>query len=146
MEMEVTKLTDTATLPTYGSDEAAGMDLYADESYSPHRPMELWPGDKQLIKTGISVAIPNGFYGRIAPRSGLAHKHGIDVMAGVVDSDYRGEIGVILINLGKDKVTFSAGDRIAQMIITPCARAELTEVNELSTTDRGDGGYGSTGT
>ncbi len=137
-------LTDTATLPTYGSEEAAGMDLHVDLGGTGEK-AALLPGERRLFKTGISVALPARFYGRIAPRSGLAYKKGIDVMAGVIDSDYRGEIGVILINHGDDDFQINHGDRIAQMIITPYHTAMPEPVEELPDTERGAGGFGSTG-
>jgi len=142
-----------ATLPTYGSEQAAGMDLYADlhprdaDQEFPNLEFvhELKPGERKLVKTGISTVIPNNFYGRVAPRSGLAYKHGIDVMAGVIDSDYRGEIGVILINHGDEPFIIKHGDRIAQMIITPYLTLDPVPYQELPDTDRGEGGFGSTG-
>lgn len=137
-------LTNTATLPTYGSEEAAGMDLCVDLE-EVGKTAALLPGERRLFKTGISVALPARFYGRIAPRSGLAYKHGIDVMAGVIDSDYRGPVGVILINHGNDMFDITHGDRIAQMIITPYHTAMPELVEELPDTERGAGGFGSTG-
>lgn len=128
-----------AHAPTYGSEYAAGADLYANESF------EILPGHRALIKTGVRMEIPSGFYGRIAPRSGLAYKNGIDVMAGVIDSDYRGDIGVILINLGETDFTIQTGDRIAQMIIEKYYRYPFCVVESLEETTRGDNGFGSTG-
>jgi dUTP pyrophosphatase len=102
-----------------------------------------------LIKTGISVAVPNGTYGRIAPRSGLALKNGIDVMAGVIDADYRGDVGVILVNLGSSPFTINPGDRIAQLILEKIeyntSVQEIGEADDLSPTSRGANGFGSTG-
>ena len=148
-------LTKCATVPTYGSEEAAGMDLYYDAyseigpDVSEFKSLTLMniikPGERALFKTGISVALPPFHYGRIAPRSGLAYKSGIDVMAGVIDSDYRGEIGVILINHGDEDFQVSHGDRIAQMIITPYVTATPYVVEDLDDTGRGSGGFGSTG-
>jgi len=142
-----------ASPPTYGSPEAAGMDLYADlHPRDVDHPLshlefvhELKPGERKLVKTGVQVAIPVGSYGRIAPRSGLAYKHGIDVLAGVIDSDYRGEIGVILINFGDEPFIIKHGDRIAQMIITPHLTLVPVAYEELPETGRGGGGFGSTG-
>ena len=136
------KLHHDAIEPTYGSAHAAGMDLCA---CLPDGAIALQPGRRQLIKTGLAMAIPTGFYGRIAPRSGLAYKNGIDVLAGVVDEDYRGDIGVILINLGTEQFVVDHGDRIAQLLIEPVARGNLLEVPQLPETNRGDGGFGSTG-
>lgn len=147
-------LNDNAVIPTYGSEHAAGMDLYADlrprdtdgmKFKNLHFVHILEPGERKLFKTGISVNIPDFHYGRIAPRSGLAYKHGIDVMAGVIDNDYRGEIGVILINHGDEPFTIEHGDRIAQMIITPFTHAAPEVVEDLDDTVRGSGGFGSTG-
>ncbi len=132
-------LTENATIPTYGSEDAAGMDLYAAETVT------VPAGEHRLIKTDIAMAIPQDFYGRIAPRSGLAYKKGIDVFAGVIDSDYRGNIGVILFNSASEDFVAEQGDRIAQMIITPYERAALVPVEVLPETVRGSGGFGSTG-
>jgi dUTP pyrophosphatase len=136
-----------ATLPTYGSDTAAGMDLCANFGDEPGSAYNLEPGARKLFKTGIAAAIPEGYYGRIAPRSGLAYKHGIDVLAGVIDNDYRGDIGIILINFGNADFVVKHGDRIAQMIITPCEMASPMTIvqDELPEAGRGDGGFGSTG-
>lgn len=145
MELQIT-LIPGATCPTRGSKWSAGLDLSA---YLPEGPVFLRPGERSLIRTGVTLAIPHGFYGRIAPRSGLALRHGIDVMAGVIDSDYRGEVQVMLINHdGVDSVgNFVAthGDRIAQLIIEQVGMFDPKIVTELSETKRGDNGYGSTG-
>jgi dUTP pyrophosphatase len=138
--IQIKKLLDTATIPTRGSDFAAGYDLYATENYL------LQPLERKLFKTGISMAIPPGRYGRIAPRSGLAFKDGIDTMAGVIDEDYRGDIGVILINLGQVPKGIQAGDKIAQIIIENYTAASFTEVQDLPASVRADGGFGSTDT
>jgi dUTP pyrophosphatase len=122
-------------LGTYG---AAGFDLKAAQDGVIKR------GERHLIKTNIRMAIPKGYYGRIAPRSGLALKYGLVVLAGVIDSDYRGEIGVILRNTGIEDFEFKYGDRIAQIIIERCF-TNLTKVESLDDTDRGAGGFGSTG-
>jgi dUTP pyrophosphatase len=130
-----------AFLPIRGSKEAAGYDLSAcDDFYIPS-------GGKSLVSTGISVAIPYGYYGRIAPRSSLAWKHHIDVGAGVVDSDYRGEVKVVLFNHGEKEFKITRGDRIAQLIITKISLPPICEVTveELNDTERGKGGFGSTG-
>ena len=139
MKIYVKKLREDAYLPTRGSANAAGLDLYAvDEVVIP-------PGGRALVKTGISVAVEHGTYFRIAPRSGLALKHGIDTMAGVVDSDYRGEICVILSNLNDASFQVMKGDRIAQGIVEVIQLAEVVEVDDLDSTDRGSNGFGSTG-
>ena len=98
-----------------------------------------------MVPTGLAAEIPPGFYGRVAPRSGLAVKHGIDVLAGVIDADYRGELKVPLINLGQQTVSFDAGERIAQLIIVPVVQAQFEIVDEFVASDRGEGGFGSTG-
>ena len=153
MNLPVQLLNEHATVPTYGSASAAGMDLYANfhgdaqlrkPSPEGHAKM-IAPGERYLIKTGISVAIPEGYYGRVAPRSGLAYKNGFDVLAGVVDSDYRGDVGVILINLGDKAVPVSHGDRIAQFVIEKIGRFEPEVVDSLDDTVRSAGGFGSTG-
>jgi dUTP pyrophosphatase len=126
-------------IPSRGSEFAVGLDLQAAESHV------IEPGKRQLIKTGFAVQIPDGHYGRIAPRSGLAYKHGIDVLAGVIDIDYRGDVGVILINTCENSFTVNMGDKIAQLIIEACSYPETSEVDALPDTVRGEGGYGSTG-
>ena len=139
MNVKIKKLNDKATVPSYKTPQAAGCDLCSTEFYI------LKPGERKLFKTGLAMAIPAGVYGRIAPRSGLAFKDGIDVLAGVIDEDYRGDIGVILINHGAvDKNVFS-GDAIAQLIFEKYERAtEFSVVDSLDETVRSDGGYGST--
>jgi dUTP pyrophosphatase len=138
MEVKIKKLFEEAIIPTRGSNHAAGYDLYATEDHT------LMPMDRKLFKTGISMAIPTNTYGRIAPRSGLAYKDGLDVLAGVIDEDYRGDIGVILINLGDKEKKISKGDKIAQIIFETYHVASLTEVDDLDATNRGEGGFGST--
>lgn len=139
MEIKIKLLSEVGKIPTKGTDFSAGYDLYAAENG------EIDPLKRCLIKTNISIAIPKGYYGRIAPRSGLAYKNGIDVMAGVIDSDYRGDVGVILYNSGIEVFSFNRGDRIAQLVIEKCHKADWVQVDDLSDTDRGDGGYGHTG-
>ncbi len=131
-------------LPRYESDLAAGMDLLA----AIDQPIELLPGDRQIVPTGIAIALPAGFEAQVRPRSGLAAKKGISVLnaPGTIDADYRGEVGVILINLGSEAVTLNRGDRIAQMVIAPVVQAAWVEVDDLPATERGAGGFGSTGT
>ncbi len=132
-------------LPAYETDGAAGADLRA--NFPDRSPQTLAPGARALIPTGLQVEIPDGFEMQIRPRSGLALKMGLSLpnTPGTIDSDYRGPLGVILINLGREPVTISHGDRIAQAVIAPVlqARFELTDV--LSETERGSGGFGSTG-
>jgi len=128
-----------AQLPMRATPWAAGADLYAIE------PFQLGPGERKLIPTGLAVEIPLGYYGRIAPRSGLAVKYGLDTLAGVRDSDYRGEVKVLLINLGDSAVEINGGERIAQLIIEPTAQGRFTWAADLIETTRGDGGFGSTG-
>src|SRR6056300_774589 len=111
MKIQIKKLSENALIPTQGSNYAAGYDLYAAESG------QVESECRRLIKTNIAISIPEGYYGRIAPRSGLAYKNGIDVMAGVIDADYRGDIGVILYNTGDRPFHFQEKDRIAQLII-----------------------------
>jgi dUTP pyrophosphatase len=136
--MNIKKLNENAKIPTRGSKDAAGYDLYTTESY------ELKVGERKGFKTDISMAIPIGVYGRIAPRSGLAVKKGIDVLAGVIDSDYRGEIIVALINLGQEPVQINVGDKIAQMIFEKYYTYDFREVDDLNVTDRNLKGFGST--
>ncbi|QID33020.1 dUTP diphosphatase [Pampinifervens florentissimum] len=130
-------------LPFYATEHASGMDLLS----AVYEPIVLKPMQRALIPTGIVVEIPPGYEAQIRPRSGLAIKHGITLLntPGTIDADYRGEIKVILINLGEEDFVINRGDRIAQMVICPVVRVELEEVEELSTTRRSDGGFGSTG-
>ncbi len=130
-------------LPRYMSDRASGMDLFAHLVAD----VVLNPGERQLIPTGIAVAIPEGYEGQIRPRSGLAVSDGISIVnsPGTIDSDYRGEIKVILINLGREPFLVKRGTRIAQFVITPVVRAEVEEVEELPVTHRNVGGFGHTG-
>jgi len=140
------KRNNGATLPTYGSNSAAGMDLYANFYDMTGSFYNLVPGERKLFKTGLAVAVPESTYGRIAPRSGLAYKHGIDIMGGVIDEDYRGDIGVILINHGDEPFIVTHGDRIAQMIITSYVACAPLEIDDFyDETERGEGGFGSTG-
>lgn len=122
---------------------AAGMDLYAEL----HADLILLPGMRALVPTGIAVALPAGYEAQIRPRSGLALRHGITLVnaPGTIDPDYRGEIGVIVINHGSEPFTIRKGERIAQMVFAPFVRALLEEVDELEETSRGDGGFGHTG-
>jgi dUTP pyrophosphatase len=139
--LEVKRLTPTAKLPSYGSDRAIGLDLYADCP-----PMTIGPNERALISTGIAVAIPHRFYGRIAPRSGLALKAGINVLGGVIDPDYRGEVMVLLHNTNAMR-GFEVGNgmRVAQLIMERAEVLDVQEVSELPASDRGEDGFGSTG-
>ena len=132
-----------AKLPAYQSAEAAGMDLHA----CLDAPMTLQPGDLARVPLGWVMAIPSGFEGQVRPRSGLAAKHGITVpnAPGTIDSDYRGEAVVALINLGRAAFTIEHGMRVAQLVVAPVARVAVHEVTELDETARGGGGFGSTG-
>ena len=145
LQVPTKKLTRHSTLPKYGSAGAIGADLFADFTDDVGSVYVLAPGERRLFKTGIAMAIPSTHYGRIAPRSGLAYKEGIDVLAGVIDSDYRGNIGVILLNTGDEQVFIKHGDRIAQIIFERADVAHLKVVDELEDTTRDAGGFGSTG-
>jgi dUTP pyrophosphatase len=133
------RLHEGAKLPTRGSLHSAGLDLYSIES------LTIPAHARASVRTGLAVDIAHGFYGRVAPRSGLAVRHGLDVLAGVIDSDYRGEIICALINHGDDPVEIEAGTRIAQLIIEAIATPEPAWSEDLSETERGQGGFGSTG-
>ena len=130
-------------LPRYATSHAAGMDLLADMKET----LILHPGERALVPSGIAIALPEGYEAQIRPRSGLALKQGISLVnsPGTIDSDYRGEIGVILINHGREPFMVNPGDRIAQMVLTRFQRVELLEVEELDGTVRGEGGFGHTG-
>jgi dUTP pyrophosphatase len=130
-------------LPSPASAHAAGLDLRAALA----APVTLPPGGHQLIPTGLELAIPIGFEGQVRPRSGLALRHQVTVLnaPGTIDADYRGEVGVLLINLGSVAFTIDHGDRIAQLVIAPVAAVDLLEVTDLPPSARGDGGFGSTG-
>jgi dUTP pyrophosphatase len=132
-------------LPAYQSADAAGLDLLA--AVPEEAPMILAPGKRALVPTGLTIALPQGFEAQVRPRSGLAAKHGVTVLnaPGTVDADYRGEVGVLLINHGDAPFTIRRGERIAQMVIAAVVRAELIAAPSLTTTDRGGGGFGSTG-
>jgi dUTP pyrophosphatase len=132
-------------LPAYQSAHAAGLDLLA--AVPEETPLILLPGQRALVPTGLTIALPAGYEAQVRPRSGLASKHGVTVLnaPGTVDADYRGEIGVLLINHGDAPFPIRRGERIAQMIVASVARAELVPASSLSATDRGSGGFGSTG-
>ena len=133
-------------LPAYQSEEAAGVDLLA--AVEEDGAMRLEPGARAMVPTGIAIALPPGFEAQVRPRSGLAAKHGVTVLntPGTIDADYRGEIKVILINLGEEAFEIARGARIAQMVVAPVSRAELIPVDDLGATVRGGRGFGSTGT
>jgi dUTP pyrophosphatase len=141
MKVKILKLHDLAVVPEYKHDGDSGLDLYSIEEQI------LQPGDVKLIQTGIAIELPEGTEAQIRPRSGLALKHSVTVLntPGTVDASYRGEIGVILINHGKNPFHVQQGMRIAQMVITPVIKAEIEQVNSLDETTRGSGGFGSTG-
>ena len=143
-EILIKRLSKYINLPRYETEGSSGMDLSANINSN----IEIEPGDSTIIPTGISVSIPKNFEIQIRPRSGLAAKNQISVLntPGTIDADYRGEIKVILINLGKKKFVLEKGSRIAQMVLCPIAKAKIREVENLEKTDRGSGGFGSTGT
>ncbi|MDC7232008.1 MAG: dUTP diphosphatase [Spirochaetales bacterium] len=130
-------------MPHYGTEDSAGADLRAciDE------PVTLTPGERKLIPTGLKMAIPSGYEGQVRPRSGLAVKKGLTVLntPGTIDADYRGDVMVILINLGQEEVVIQRGERIAQLIIAPVTKADFQFTGSLEETERGHGGFGSTG-
>jgi len=140
-QLQVKRLSQDAFIPTKGSDGAAGYDLYAAHDCI------IEPQSKALIKTDLAIAVPYGCYGRIAPRSGFSWKMHTDIGAGVIDSDYRGNVGVVVFNLSNKEVMVTKGDRIAQLILERICHANIVEVldGELGETQRGDGGFGSTG-
>lgn len=161
IDVKIKRLSNTAILPTYGTKDSAGMDLYLDLQSSPtfwngnprfstdenQNDVYLLPQDVAMLSTGVSISIPDGYVGLIYARSGLASKSGVRPRnaVGVVDSDYRGAVMVPLVNDSEDSIVINQGERIAQMIITPYEQANLIEVDELDSTDRGSGGFGSTG-
>jgi len=130
-------------LPAYQSELAAGLDLRAALT----EPKTLAPGERALIPTGLCLALPPGFEGQVRPRSGLALKQGLTLLnaPGTIDADYRGEVGVILVNLGQEPVTLTRGQRIAQLVVAAVAQVAIEEVDSLETTARGAGGFGHTG-
>ena len=143
-EILIKRLSDNVSLPKYETEGSSGMDLAANIN----KKIEIKPGTTVLVPTGISVSIPKNFEIQIRPRSGLAAKNQISVLntPGTIDADYRGEIKVILINLGTKSFMIENGARIAQMVLCPVAKAKLKEVKILESTKRGSGGFGSTGT
>jgi dUTP pyrophosphatase len=132
-------------LPAYASEGAAGLDLVA--ALAEGQPLELQPGARSLVPTGLEMAIPPGFEGQVRPRSGLALRHGVTVLnaPGTIDADFRGEVQVLLVNLGEAPVAFRRGDRIAQLVICAVEKATFLPADALEKTTRGAGGFGSTG-
>jgi dUTP pyrophosphatase len=141
--VQIKKLRADAVVPRYMTSAAAGLDLCA----AIDAPITIAPRQRMALSTGLAMAIADGFEGQIRPRSGLARDHGITCTnsPGTVDADFRGPVTILLINHGVEPVTIKPGDRIAQMVIAPVVQAELVEVDELPTTERGSGGFGSTG-
>jgi len=140
VKVKIKKIKDNAIIPKYAHEGDAGVDLYSTEDYL------LKPGESKLISTGISVTIPEGYVGLIWDRSGLAVKHSLHVLAGVVDSGYRGEVCVVLKNLGREDFNVTKDMRTAQMLIQPVVSATIEESDSLDETSRNEGGFGSTGT
>lgn len=141
--VQLRRLRPDAVVPRYMSPGAAGLDLAA----AIDAPIVIAPAATAAVGTGLAMAIPAGFEGQVRPRSGLARKHGMTVLnaPGTIDSDYTGEVVVLLVNLGREPFTIASGDRIAQLVIAPVVQAELVEVEALDETERGAGGFGSTG-
>ncbi len=141
LEMKVKRLAPEAILPVYAHPGDAGMDLFANETIT------LEPGESAVVKTGIAIALPPDTEGQVRPRSGLAAKHRISVLntPGTIDEGYRGEVGVILINFGRESFLVDKGMRIAQLVVKPVLRLKVTETPDLDETVRGGGGFGSTG-
>ena len=141
--VQIRRLRPDAMLPRYQTADAAGMDLHAALDV----PMQIAPGAVVAVPTGLAMAIPRGYEGQVRPRSGLAANHAVTIVnaPGTIDSDYSGELKVLLINHGREVFTIEHGHRIAQLVIAPLAQAELVEVDELPKTERGAGGFGSTG-
>ena len=140
MSLGIKRLSDDALMPTRGSDGAVGYDLYSNTS------CVIPASERGLVSTGIAIILPSGVYGRVAPRSGLAVKHGIQVGAGVIDPDYTGEVKVVLFNHGENDFEVKKGDRIAQLILERCETPPIGEIiNLVKETERGSSGFGSTG-
>ncbi len=139
MELKIKKLDSSLKTPEYIHDYDAAFDLPAAHD------IELKPGEKQIIRTGLKMAIPKGYAGLIWDRSGLAAKHSLHVLAGVIDSGYRGEVGVVMVNLGKEVFRVEKNMRIAQMLIQPVIQPKIKEADDLGETSRSEGGFGSTG-
>lgn len=141
MDVKIKKIKENAIVPSYVHDGDSGVDLFSTEDY------ELMPGERVLVSTGLKMSIPIGYEAQIRPKSGLALNHGISIVntPGTIDSSYRGEIGIIVINLGKTNYKIEEGKKIAQMVINKVENAKFVVVDELENTHRGDGGFGSTG-
>ena len=141
VKIQITKIKDNAITPKYAHEGDAGVDLYSTEEYV------LKPGERVLVSTGIKIAVPKGYEAQVRPKSGLALKSGISVLntPGTVDSGYRGEVGVIAINLSQEEYKIETGKKIAQMVINKIEEAEFEEVDNLDETTRNEGGFGSTG-
>ncbi len=143
IQLNICKLNNNATTPSYATNGSAGLDLSA----ALDAPMEFKSFERKLVPTGIAIELPKGYEAQVRPRSGLSVKHGMTMVncIGTVDEDFRGELCVPMINLSQDTYTINNGDRIAQMIVSPVQKVDIIEVNELSETQRADGGFGSTG-
>ena len=139
LQLKIKKIHSDAVIPKYAHEGDAGFDLVSVENCL------ISPGNKIIVSTGLKMEIPKGFFGSIRDRSGLAAKKAIHVLAGVIDSHYRGEIKIVLINLGNENFEINKGDRIAQMIIQPCENCNIEEVQNIDETERGESGFGSTG-
>lgn len=141
--LAVVRLRPSARLPVRATPGAAGLDLFSDLD----APITLAPGQRALVPTGLSIALPAGHEGQVRPRSGLAIKHGVTVLnaPGTIDEDYRGEVKVALVNLGQEPFVVAAGERIAQLVVAKVEQVVVTEVDALDATERGAGGFGSTG-
>ena len=139
VKVKVKKLKEEAIVPAYAHEGDAGMDLFSTEDYV------ILSGKRQLVSTGISMELPEGYFASIRGKSGLAYKKGICILGGVIEWTYRGEYGVIVLNTGEENFEIKRGDKVAQVVIAPVAKAEIEKVEELSKTVRGDSGFGSTG-
>ncbi len=142
MKIQISRADPNVKLPSYATQGDAGLDLYSSENHV------LKPGERKLISTGVKIAVPLGYEAQVRPKSGLAVKHGISVVntPGTIDSGYRGVVGVIAINHGQEEFKVEKNSKIAQMVINKIEQAELEEVSSLDETERGEGGFGSTGT
>jgi dUTP pyrophosphatase len=143
LKIEILRGNDDLGLPAYATEHSAGLDLRA----ALVEPLTLKPGERGVVPTGLKMAIPEGYEGCVRPRSGLAMKHGLTLTnsPGTIDSDYRGEVKILMVNLGQEPVVLKRGDRIAQLLITPVAHAQVIKVESLDDTARGGGGFGHTG-
>ncbi len=139
MKLKIKKLHSDAVFPSYAKKGDAGMDIFASET------LTLNPGERGLVKTGISMEFPEGYVFLVWDKSGISTKGGVTTIAGVIDSGYRGELQIAVINLGQEPYTFEKGKKVAQGLIQPIVQAEIEEVSELSDSSRGEGGFGSTG-